>query len=65
MSDDADLLDLLWATAASPLGSGQGLQGRQLTWQPSLALTVILAAEGYPGPYKKGSVISGIEEAEA
>ena len=28
-----------------------------------MALTVVMAANGYPGDYKKGSVIEGVDEA--
>lgn len=31
--------------------------------RPEVAATVIMAAGGYPGPYKKGTPISGLEEA--
>lgn len=34
-------------------------------WDDRAALTVVLATEGYPGPVTKGSVIRGIEDAEA
>jgi phosphoribosylamine---glycine ligase len=34
-------------------------------WRPGAALTVVMAANGYPGAYAKGSVIAGIERAEA
>jgi len=35
-----------------------------LDWSPEPALTVVMAANGYPGSYEKGSVIGGIETAE-
>jgi len=34
-----------------------------LRWYPQSALTVVMAAKGYPGDYAKGSVIAGLEEA--
>ena len=34
-------------------------------WRDDAALTVVMAAKGYPGTPEKGSVISGIGEAEA
>lgn len=34
-----------------------------LQWQPASAVSVVLAAGGYPGAYAKGRVISGIESA--
>ena len=35
-----------------------------LRWLPEAALTVVMAARGYPGDYAKGSIISGLEQAE-
>jgi phosphoribosylamine--glycine ligase len=51
--------DLLPALLASSDGV---LDKFQLRWQPKTALTVVMAAEGYPGPYKKGTEIRGLEE---
>ena len=34
-----------------------------LRWFPDPALTVVMAAKGYPGDYARGSVISGLDEA--
>jgi phosphoribosylamine--glycine ligase len=34
-----------------------------LRWYPQSALTVVMAANGYPGDYAKGSVIAGLDEA--
>jgi phosphoribosylamine--glycine ligase len=50
--------DLLPALLASADGA---LDKFQLRWQPKTALTVVMAAEGYPGPYKKGTEIRGLE----
>ena len=36
-----------------------------LRWYPDAALTVVMAAKGYPGDYVKGSVIAGLDAAEA
>ncbi len=36
-----------------------------LRWYPQPALTVVMATKGYPGNYGKGSVIEGLDEAEA
>jgi phosphoribosylamine--glycine ligase len=41
------------------------LKSFDLRWYPDYALTVVMAANGYPGVYRKGSVIEGIEEAAA
>jgi len=51
--------DLLPALLASADGA---LDKFQLRWQPKAALTVVMAAEGYPGAYKKGTEIRGLEE---
>lgn len=32
----------------------------QLAWHPGAAVCVVLAAEGYPGTYRKGDVITGL-----
>jgi phosphoribosylamine---glycine ligase len=34
-----------------------------LEWQDEVALTVVMASTGYPGPYEKGHVITGLDEA--
>jgi len=36
-----------------------------LRWLDEVALAVVMAARGYPGAYEKGSLIGGLEEAEA
>ena len=51
--------DLLPALLASADGV---LDNFQLRWQPKAALTVVMAAEGYPGPYSKGTEIRGLDE---
>ena len=40
------------------------LKNFALRWFPEVALTVVMAAKGYPGDYAKGSVIGGHGEAE-
>jgi phosphoribosylamine--glycine ligase len=52
----SDLLPALIATA-----DGQ-LEHFDLRWHDEAALTVVLAAKGYPGPYKKNTVIHGLED---
>ncbi len=42
----------------------QRLDQVQLTWHRGPAVTVVMAAEGYPGPYERGRVINGLEDAE-
>jgi phosphoribosylamine--glycine ligase len=39
------------------------LKNFDLRWYPDAALTVVMAANGYPGSYRKGSVIEGLEAA--
>ncbi len=40
------------------------LRPEQLAWRPDACVCVVIAAGGYPGPYAKGSVIHGLDEAE-
>jgi phosphoribosylamine---glycine ligase len=54
--------DLIPALLASRDGQ---LKSFDLRWYPEVALTVVLAAKGYPGPYARGSVIEGLDEAAA
>src|SRR5690554_3398446 len=46
-------------------GARGGLAGKQCDWDPRAAVGVVLAAGGYPGSYRKGDAIEGIEAAEA
>jgi phosphoribosylamine--glycine ligase len=39
------------------------LKSFDLRWYNDVALTVVMAANGYPGAYQKGSVIEGLDEA--
>jgi len=39
------------------------LKNFDLRWYPDAALTVVMAAKGYPGNYAKGSVIEGLDRA--
>ncbi len=54
--------DLLQALAAASTG---GLRGVALGTTPGAAVTVILAAAGYPAEGDRGSPISGVEDAES
>lgn len=54
--------DLLEALVASAEGT---LDQIKLSWRKDSALLVVMAANGYPGHYEKGSVIRGIDEASA
>jgi phosphoribosylamine--glycine ligase len=52
--------DLLPALIASRDGQ---LKNFDLRWYPDAALTVVMAAKGYPGSYTKGTVIEGLADA--
>jgi phosphoribosylamine--glycine ligase len=52
---DSDLLELLDAAA------GGRLEQADVRWNPKPAVTVVLASGGYPGPYRKGKVIEGLD----
>jgi phosphoribosylamine---glycine ligase len=54
--------DLLEALAGAARGD---LSGVELGSAEGVAVTVVLAAEGYPGQGDRGSTIAGVEEAEA
>lgn len=46
-------------------GVDGALRDMDLRWHPDPALTVVLAARGYPGGYEKGTEIRGLEAAAA
>jgi phosphoribosylamine--glycine ligase len=54
--------DLVPALLASRDGV---LKSLDLRWYPQAALTVVMAARGYPGSHAKGSVIGGLDDAAA
>ncbi len=54
-----DILVLLSAAASG------GLKHVSARWSDETALTVVMAAEGYPGTPRKGTVIAGVDKAEA
>ncbi|MEQ8823693.1 MAG: phosphoribosylamine--glycine ligase [Filomicrobium sp.] len=56
-AEQKQILDVLDAAARGLLG------GANLNWSDDVALTVVMAAEGYPGTPKKGGVIGGLEQA--
>ncbi len=56
---DSDLAEVMAACAAGDL------RGISLRWRPGAAVSVVLASAGYPGPFERGKVIAGLEEAEA
>ncbi|MEQ8747230.1 phosphoribosylamine--glycine ligase [Pyruvatibacter sp.] len=53
----SDLLPLLDAAARAQLA------GQNVEWHSDPALTVVMAAGGYPGTYDKGTVIGGLDDA--
>lgn len=53
----SDLLPALLATAEGTLDR------ISLHWSPDAALTVVMAAKGYPGTYERGSEIRGLTDA--
>lgn len=53
----SDILPALKAVAEGKL------EGETLDWDQQTAITIVMAAKGYPGTYEKGSQIKGLEEA--
>ncbi len=56
---ESDLLALMIATDDGTLA------GHQAAWRDDVALTVVMAANGYPGAPQRGGAIGGIADAEA
>ena len=56
---DEDLLPLLHAAAEGRL------EERAVVWSDDAALTVVMAARGYPGTPETGGAIAGLDDAEA
>ncbi len=52
----AQVFDLLQAAAEGRLDEAR------VNWADDHAMTVVMAAKGYPGAYEKGSVIKGLED---
>lgn len=55
---ESDLAQVLLAACRGELN------GVSLKWSPGSSMVVVMANEGYPGTYVKGSVIKKVEEAE-
>ena len=56
------MLDSEWARVAMMLACAEGrLDEMRVNWADDHAMTVVMAAEGYPGTYAKGSVIGGLD----
>ncbi len=54
---DSDLLPLLMASQDGTLDKVSA------TWKTEVALSVVMASKGYPGPYEKGTLIRNIDAA--
>nr|GMD92921.1 phosphoribosylamine--glycine ligase [Ipomoea batatas] len=55
---ESDLVQVLLAACRGELN------GVSLDWSAGSAMVVVMASEGYPGNYKKGTVIQKLDEAE-
>ena len=55
----SDLAEVLLAAAQGRLDEAE------VSWDDQACVCVVLASGGYPGPYEKGKVITGLEAAEA
>jgi phosphoribosylamine--glycine ligase len=53
----SDIVPILLAVAEGDIG------GVEIEWYEKAAVCVVMAAQGYPGDYRKGDEISGLEEA--
>jgi phosphoribosylamine--glycine ligase len=56
---DGDLVEIMEAVI------DERLEKITLNWHDDASICVVMASGGYPGPYEKGKVISGIEDADA
>lgn len=54
-----DILPILYAAATGDL------EGKEFEWSEEAAALVVMAADGYPGAYEKGSTIKNIDSANA
>jgi len=55
----SDIVELLLAACEGRLA------GHKVEWSDDPAMVVVMAAAGYPGSYKKGGVIGGLDKANA
>lgn len=55
---DTDLVDIFFATI-----NGR-LKDMDICWKEESAVCIVLASGGYPGPYKKGIAIHGLDQVE-
>ncbi|HVL82269.1 MAG TPA: phosphoribosylamine--glycine ligase, partial [Actinomycetota bacterium] len=56
---ESDLGELLTACAGGSLGDAK------VSWRPDACVSVVLASGGYPGEYRTGLEVSGVQEAES
>lgn len=56
MRMDSDIVPVLKAVA------GTGLSDETITWKEESSVCVVLASKGYPGDYKRGVVIEGLNK---
>ena len=52
---DSDLVEIMQACI------GGTLDKIELRWRPGACMCVVAASGGYPGPYEKGKIITGLE----
>jgi phosphoribosylamine---glycine ligase len=52
-----------WYEALAACSTGR-LAGVKWSVKPGYCINVVMASKGYPGPYEKGKLITGIDEAE-
>ncbi len=57
---ETDIVPVMEAVAR-----GERLPRMELAWRRDAAVCVVMASKGYPGDYKRGVVIEGVEEADA
>jgi len=55
---ESDLAQVLLSACQGELGNVS------LTWSPEMAMVVVMASQGYPGSYNKGTVIKNVDKAE-
>ncbi len=58
MRMDSDVVPILSAVA------GKGLSVETIKWKDEASVCVVLASKGYPGDYKKGALIMGLDNVD-
>jgi phosphoribosylamine--glycine ligase len=59
---ESDLVELMEAVEKKKLS--EWMKIKTVKWADKSSVCVVLASEGYPGSYKKGEEVSGLDEAE-